>query len=106
MSTPGTEGGPRIRTVVWGGVLAALGGGLLAVAQGYRVDLQLAAIGLLAFAGAALLGGSLLSAFRRRDGVAGATRPAAPPGPVVAPGVPTTDATPGADEPGGSRGRA
>lgn len=99
MSTPPFERGPRVRTVVWGVILAALGGGMLAVALGARIDLELAAIGLLAFAGLALLVGSLATAFRRRDDdpsgrttsvPASSGSPAAPPPPAADSPAPTT----------------
>ncbi|WP_454049617.1 hypothetical protein [Cellulomonas sp. Marseille-Q8402] len=59
--------GPRSGTVVWGLVVAVFGVGILAVAAGVRIDVQLALIVLLAAAGVALLVGSLLTAARRRS---------------------------------------
>lgn len=58
--------GPRVGTVVWGLVIAAIGVGLLAVASGASLDVELAIIVLVAAAGVALLVGSLLTARRRR----------------------------------------
>jgi hypothetical protein len=57
---------PRTGTVVWGLVVAVCGIGILAMAAGARIDVQLAFIILLAGAGAALLLGSVISAARRR----------------------------------------
>lgn len=59
--------GPRAGTVIWGLIVVAIGAGILAAAAGFTVDFQLAFIGLLAFAGVALLVSSLVSAIRRRD---------------------------------------
>lgn len=58
--------GLRVGTVVWGLVIALVGAVILAVASGFRVDLQLTFIVLLAVAGVALLAGSIFSAARRR----------------------------------------
>jgi heme A synthase len=52
---------------VWGLVVAVFGVGVLAVAAGARIDVQLALIVLLAAAGVALLVGSLLTAARRKN---------------------------------------
>jgi len=57
---------PRVRTVVWGLVLAVLGAGVLGRAGGRHVDADVAAIVLVAGAGLALLVGSIVSAVRRR----------------------------------------
>ncbi len=66
--TPATTG-PRLRvgTVVWGLVIATVGIGLLALASGATIDVQLAFIVLLAAAGVALLGGLLIAGLRHRD---------------------------------------
>ncbi|GHS85103.1 hypothetical protein AGMMS50218_01770 [Actinomycetota bacterium] len=60
---------PRLRvgTVVWGLVIATVGIGLLALAAGATIDVQLAFIVLLGAAGLALLGGSLVAGLRHRD---------------------------------------
>ena len=55
--------GPRVTTIVWGLVIAAIGAGLLAVALGVTFDLELAVIIVIAAAGLALVGGSI---FRSR----------------------------------------
>ncbi|MCR6704147.1 MAG: hypothetical protein NVV66_05480 [Cellulomonas sp.] len=60
------ERGPRVGTVVWGLVLAVLGVGVLAWAGGRRIDVDVAAIVLVAGAGVALLIGSIISGTRRR----------------------------------------
>ncbi|AEI11429.1 hypothetical protein [Cellulomonas gilvus] len=57
---------PRVGTVVWGLVLAVLGLGVLAWAGGYRIDVGLATILLVAGAGVALLVGSIVSGARSR----------------------------------------
>lgn len=66
-TTPATpapvESGPRVTTIVWGLVIAAIGAGLLAVALGVTFDLELAVIIVIAAAGLALVGGSI---FRTR----------------------------------------
>ncbi|WP_029289671.1 hypothetical protein [Cellulomonas sp. HZM] len=56
---------PRVRTVVWGLMLAAVGVGLLAWAGGATIDVQLAIIVLLGAGGLALLVGSLVPGVRR-----------------------------------------
>ncbi|QGQ18732.1 hypothetical protein GC089_05060 [Cellulomonas sp. JZ18] len=58
----------RVGTVVWGVVIALLGVGVLLVAAGYTIDLELAAIGLLVLAGLGLIVGPLLASARRRGG--------------------------------------
>ncbi|MCR6690714.1 hypothetical protein [Cellulomonas sp.] len=60
------RGTPRVGTVVWGLVLAVLGLGVLAWAGGYRIDVGLATILLVAGAGVALLVGSIVSGARSR----------------------------------------
>lgn len=72
-TTAASVGGPtaalrrvRVGTTVWGLVVLAVGIGILALAAGAVFDEQLAAIGLIAAAGAALLVGSLLTASGRR----------------------------------------
>ena len=55
----------RVGTVVWGLVIAAIGAGFLAVALGATLDLQLAMIALLGFAGVAMLVGSVVGGLRR-----------------------------------------
>lgn len=59
-TTTPAETGPRVTTIVWGLVIAAIGAGLLAVALGVTFDLELAVIVLIAAAGLALVGGSLV----------------------------------------------
>lgn len=59
-------GGVRVGTTVWGLVLAVIGLGMLAFALGYRFDVELAVIGLVAAAGVALLVGTAVTAARRR----------------------------------------
>lgn len=56
----------RVGTVVWGLVLAIIGAGVIAIAAGATVDFELAAIGLLALAGVALVVGSVVTATRRK----------------------------------------
>ena len=55
MSDHHTTRGPRVGTIVWGIILVLLGLGVLAVGAGLTIDLQAAAIGLLALAGVGLL---------------------------------------------------
>ena len=57
----------RVGTVVWGLVLAVIGAGVIAVAAGAYLDLELALIGLLVLAGAGLLVGSVVTSVRRRN---------------------------------------
>jgi hypothetical protein len=57
---------PRVATIVWGLILVAVAAGVLAVAQGYRIDAELALIVGLGVAGLLLLAGSLATAARRR----------------------------------------
>ncbi|GHG45571.1 hypothetical protein GCM10011331_05050 [Flavimobilis marinus] len=57
---------PRVATIVWGLILVAVAAGVLAVAQGYRIDAELALIVGLSVAGLLLLLGSLATAARRR----------------------------------------
>jgi len=70
-SSPTTSGpahevrAPRVRTVVWGLVLAVLGAGVLGRAAGRHLDVDVAAIVLVAAAGLALLVGSIGSSLRR-----------------------------------------
>lgn len=63
---PHQDRGPRVGTVVWGLVVAAIGVGLLAVALGVVFDVELAFIVLVAAAGVLLLVGSVFGARRRR----------------------------------------
>lgn len=63
---PRQDRGPRVGTVVWGLVIAAIGVGLLAVALGVVFDVELAFIVLVAAAGVLLLVGSVFGARRRR----------------------------------------
>lgn len=75
---PGTDDGteavaarrPTIRPggVVWGVILVLLGAGVLLVAAGYTIDVQLAAIVLLIAAGVGLIVGPLVQAVRRGRG--------------------------------------
>ncbi|MCA5892580.1 hypothetical protein LEP48_04325 [Isoptericola sp. NEAU-Y5] len=63
---PPVSSGPRSSTIVWGFLVVAFGVGLLANAAGARIDIELAAIVLLAAAGVLLVVGSAVSALRRR----------------------------------------
>ncbi|MFC8192214.1 hypothetical protein ACFUMH_11205 [Cellulomonas sp. NPDC057328] len=56
----------RVGTIVWGVVIALLGAGVLVIAAGYTIDLELAAIGLLVLAGLGLIVGPLVANARRR----------------------------------------
>ncbi len=56
----------RVSTIVWGVVIALLGAGVLTIAAGYTIDLELAAIGLLVLAGLGLIVGPLVANARRR----------------------------------------
>lgn len=58
--------GPRTGTIVGGLVLLLLGIGVLAIAAGATLDLQIALIVLLLITGSALLVGAALGARRRR----------------------------------------
>ena len=62
---------PRVGTVVWGLVIAAVGVGLLSVAWGAHLDAELALIVLLGAAGVALLVGSLVGMRRSRNRMEG-----------------------------------
>lgn len=64
---PEVARGVRIGTVVWGLVVIVAGGLLAAAAAGVVFDVQLAVIVTVAFAGVALVVGSLVSASRRRE---------------------------------------
>ncbi|MCL2454785.1 MAG: hypothetical protein FWD18_05720 [Micrococcales bacterium] len=66
VTSPPSSRGVRLRTVIWGLILATCGAGVIAAALGYRFDMGLAAIALLAAAGVVLLVGSLARAARRR----------------------------------------
>jgi len=55
----------RVGTVVWGLIVALIGVGVLLVAAGYTVDVQLAAIVLLIAAGVGLILGPLVQGLRR-----------------------------------------
>ncbi len=66
-SPPSASPRLRVGTVVWGLVIATVGIGLLALAAGATIDVQLAFIVLLGAAGLALLGGSLVAGLRNRD---------------------------------------
>ena len=67
---PPAEPAPRARlrvaTVVWGLVITAIGILVLATASGVSFDLGLVMIGLIGFAGIALLIGSIASGIRHR----------------------------------------
>lgn len=65
---------PRVATIVWGLILVAVAAGVLAVAQGYRIDAELALIVGLGVAGLLLLVGSLATAARRRRRSSGLPR--------------------------------
>ncbi|HUX69910.1 MAG TPA: hypothetical protein VMV41_05325 [Cellulomonadaceae bacterium] len=56
----------RVATVVWGLVITAIGIMVLATASGVSFDLGLVMIGLIGFAGIALLIGSIASGIRHR----------------------------------------
>ncbi|KGM13112.1 hypothetical protein N869_16180 [Cellulomonas bogoriensis 69B4 = DSM 16987] len=58
----------RIATIVWGLVVVVVGAGLLAAAVGVVFDVELAAIAVLALAGAGLLVGAVINGARRRRG--------------------------------------
>ena len=58
---------PRVGTIVWGLVLAAIGVGLLAAALGVAFDVELAFIVLVAAAGVLLLVGSVAGSRRRKS---------------------------------------
>ena len=58
---------PRVGTIVWGLVLAAIGAGFLATAIGVHFDAELAFIVLVATAGVLLLVGSVATSRRRRS---------------------------------------
>lgn len=62
----------RVGTVVWGLIVALVGAGVLVVAAGYTIDVELAAIVLLIAAGVGLILGPLVQGLRR--GRAGAER--------------------------------
>ncbi len=69
-AAPPAEPAPRARlrvaTVVWGLVITAIGVMVLATASGVSFDLGLVMIGLIGFAGIALLIGSIASGIRHR----------------------------------------
>ncbi|UFU03858.1 hypothetical protein LQF12_04415 [Ruania suaedae] len=65
-STPAPREGTRLRTVVWGLVLILLGGVVIAIGLGARLDPATVVIGILGIAGATLLLGALVSAARGR----------------------------------------
>ncbi|MBL0884700.1 hypothetical protein [Myceligenerans indicum] len=64
---PAASQGPRVGTIVWGLVVLAVGLGVLAATAGARIDVSFAAILLLGGAGIALVAGSIVSSFRRRN---------------------------------------
>ena len=55
----------RVGGVVWGLIVTALGVGVLLVAAGYRIDVELAAIVLLIAAGVGLIVGPVVQSLRR-----------------------------------------
>lgn len=57
--------GVRVGTVVWGLIVGLVGVGVLLVAAGYTIDVQLAAIVLLIAAGVGLILGPLVQGMRR-----------------------------------------
>ncbi|GIG39085.1 hypothetical protein [Cellulomonas phragmiteti] len=57
--------GVRVGTVAWGLIVVLVGVGVLIVAAGYTIDVQLAAIVLLIAAGVALIVGPLVQGLRR-----------------------------------------
>lgn len=58
----------RVGTVVWGLIVAVIGVGVVALASGAEIDVELALIVLLGLAGVGLLGGSIAMAARRPRG--------------------------------------
>jgi hypothetical protein len=62
----GADRAPRVATIVWGFLVLAVGIGVVSVAAGARLDVGLAAIWLLAAAGAVLVVVSVASTIRRR----------------------------------------
>lgn len=64
---PAARPTPRVATVVWGLVLALIGAGVITAAAGYELDVELAAIALLALAGVGLVVGSIATSARRRS---------------------------------------
>jgi hypothetical protein len=68
---PAARTSPRVGTVVWGLVVAAVAVGLLSVAWGAHLDAELAFIVLLGAAGVALLVGSLVGMRRSRHRLEG-----------------------------------
>ncbi|MCL2466133.1 MAG: hypothetical protein FWF02_05020 [Micrococcales bacterium] len=64
---PETASAPRVRTstIIWGLVLAACGGAVVAAATGHHFDVGLVAIVVLAAAGLAVLVTSLVRGARR-----------------------------------------
>lgn len=65
-STPAPLREARVGTVVWGLVLIAIAAGVVAIAQGFTIDAELALIIGLGAAGLLLLAGSLATGARRR----------------------------------------
>ena len=66
-STPAVtrRAGVRVGTVVWGLIVALVGAGVVLVAAGYTIDVQLAAIVLLIAGGVGLILGPLFQGVRR-----------------------------------------
>lgn len=56
----------RVATIVWGAILIAVGIGIIAIAAGATIDVELALIVGLAVAGLALVIGSTIASMRRR----------------------------------------
>lgn len=67
-ASPARRDRVRVGTIVWGVVIALLGVGVLTIAAGYTIDLELAAIGLLVVAGLGLIIGPLVASARRGRG--------------------------------------
>jgi hypothetical protein len=65
-AAPLVRSGPRTTTIVWGLIVVAIGVGLLSRSAGATIDVELAAIVLLAVAGLLLVVGSVAGSLRRR----------------------------------------
>ena len=59
--------GPRIGLIIWGLIIASMGAWIIAGSAGYRIDGQLAVIGLAAGTGLLLVITAIISAIRRPD---------------------------------------
>lgn len=95
-----TKQGPSVGTIVWGAVVVAIAGLLVASRLGwFTVDAGVAAVGLLLLAGLGLVVGGSLAASRSRKRLDGAAstgeRSAHEPGTAPSSDVPSTDPTTG-----------